>query len=135
MKDMTPENLAKRKIKAYLDTLAPNLLYFSVSAGPHSRAGVADIICCYQGRFFSIEVKSVEAYKKKDHGRSAAQSKFGMHVFYAGGYALTSCEPEGVRAFIETIMPPRDEGLFLRRKEGAIEWEYPLNLEQELAKE
>ena len=131
---MTPENKAKKEIKAYLDTLAPNLFYFSVPAGPHSRAGVADIICCYQGQFLSIEVKSVEAYKKKDNGRSAAQSKFCMDVYYAGGHALTSCAPEGIKEYIELFMGKRDEELFSRRKERETQWVSQHSLKEEKEK-
>jgi len=131
---MTPENLIKKKIKAYLDTLAPNLFYFSVPAGPHSRAGVADIICCYQGKFLSIEVKSVEAYKREDYGRSAAQSKFCMDVYYAGGHALTSCAPEGIKEYIELFMGKRDEGLFSRRRERYTPWVSQHSLEEEETK-
>jgi hypothetical protein len=131
---LTPENKAKAQIKKYLDTLAPNLFYFSVPVGPHSRAGISDIICCYQGKFLSIEVKSIEAYKRKEHGRSPAQSKFCMDVYYAGGHALTSCAPEGIKEYIELFMGKRDEELFSRRKERLTLWVSQHSVEEEKKK-
>lgn len=131
---LTPENKVKAQIKKYLDTLAPNLFYFSVPVGPHSRAGISDIICCYQGKFLSIEVKSPAAYKRKDNGRSPAQLKFGMDIYYAGGHALTSCAPEGIKEYIELFMGKRDEEMFSRRKALMTPWVSQHSLEAEKGK-
>lgn len=53
---MTPE--AKVKAKLYSILKAWGVYYFSPQTGGYGRSGVPDIICCYKGRFLSIECKA-----------------------------------------------------------------------------
>ncbi len=52
----TPEGYEKDDICKYLDGL-PKCWYFRTFSGGYGKSGVADIIGCLSGRFFSIEVK------------------------------------------------------------------------------
>lgn len=54
---MAAEKDFENKIKAFLNTL-PNTWYFKYWAGPYSKAGIPDIICCSNGCFVAIEVKA-----------------------------------------------------------------------------
>lgn len=102
---MTPENLAKKEIKSFLNTLAPDLYYFAQPAGPHSSAGVADIVCCFRGKFLAIEVKSAEAYKKEGHNLSEAQKNFRSSIALAGSEMnfLCACNARQVEARIACL--------------------------------
>jgi Holliday junction resolvase len=53
---MTPEAKVKKKVKAILDELGA--YHFFPLMGGFGRAGVPDIIGCYQGCFFAIECKA-----------------------------------------------------------------------------
>lgn len=52
----TPEGYEKDDICKYLDTLQ-RCWYFRTFTAGFGKSGVADIIGCFSGRFFSIEVK------------------------------------------------------------------------------
>ncbi len=52
----TPEGKVKAKIKEILDT--HNAWHFMPVAGPMSRIGVPDFICCINGHFLAIEAKA-----------------------------------------------------------------------------
>lgn len=52
---MQPEAKIGRKIREYLDD--KKAFTFKVHGGPQMMAGLPDIICCYKGYFFGIEVK------------------------------------------------------------------------------
>jgi Holliday junction resolvase len=53
---MTPEAKVKKKVKAILDELGA--YHFFPLMGGFGRAGVPDIIGCYEGCFFAIECKA-----------------------------------------------------------------------------
>lgn len=53
---MTPEGKVKKKITAYLKTLAPDMWYDMPVPIGYGKSTL-DYLCCYQGRFFSIEAK------------------------------------------------------------------------------
>lgn len=106
----TPENKVKKAIKSYLDSLAPVAFYYSSPTASFNMPGVADIICCYRGRFISIEVKSPEAYEKINHGLTPTQDQFMSKVFDAWGVSLCVCDVEQVKnAFKSIKLPPREE--------------------------
>ena len=52
---MQPEAKIGRKIRAYLED--QGAFIFKIHGGPQMMAGLPDLICCYEGRFFGIEVK------------------------------------------------------------------------------
>lgn len=86
---MTPENKIKAEIKKYLKMVPEvDVFHFSVPASGMSKAGIADIICCYKGRFLAIEVKSEAAYAKSYHNMSEAQQAFRDSVIKAGGWFI-----------------------------------------------
>ena len=52
----TPEAKVKTAVKKILDSL--NIYHFSPFQAGMGRAGIPDIICCYEGRFLAIECKA-----------------------------------------------------------------------------
>lgn len=55
---MTPEGAIKTKIKKYLkDTFPGSVIYFPI-ASKFSQSGASDILCCINGRFVALEVKT-----------------------------------------------------------------------------
>lgn len=54
----TPEGNVKLKIKAFLLTFGEVLWFFMPFQGGYGIRGIPDIIGCYKGRFFAIEVKA-----------------------------------------------------------------------------
>lgn len=55
---MTPEGKVKARIKGYLDTLGADCWYFLPMMMGYGRKGIPDIIGCYCGIGFVIEVKA-----------------------------------------------------------------------------
>jgi Holliday junction resolvase len=53
---MTPEAKVKRRITAKLKDMGA--YYFYPMTGGYGRSGVPDIVGCYRGMFFGIEVKA-----------------------------------------------------------------------------
>lgn len=54
---MAAEKVFENQIKKFLESL-PNTWFFKYWAGPYSKSGIPDIICCCNGRFVGIEVKA-----------------------------------------------------------------------------
>ena len=52
---MQPEARIGQKIRKYLDDLGAFI--FKVHGGPQMMAGLPDLIACYKGHFWGIEVK------------------------------------------------------------------------------
>lgn len=55
---MTPEGKIKAKIKDYLNALGPDCWYFMPSMTGYGRKGIPDVIGCYAGIPFAIEIKA-----------------------------------------------------------------------------
>jgi len=55
---MTPEGKVKDIIKTYLDSLGPLCWHFMPMMMGYGRKGIPDVIGCYKGHFFAIEVKA-----------------------------------------------------------------------------
>ena len=53
---LTPEGKVKKKVVAYLKEIGA--YYFFPATGGYGKSGVPDIVGCYKGRFFGIEVKA-----------------------------------------------------------------------------
>ena len=53
---MTPEGKVKKKVANYLKSIGA--YYFYPATGGYGKSGVPDIVGCYKGRFFGIEVKA-----------------------------------------------------------------------------
>lgn len=56
MSRTTPEGKVKAAIRAWLRE--KGAFFFLPNAGPFGAAGIPDIVGCYRGRFFGIEVKA-----------------------------------------------------------------------------
>ena len=83
----TPENKVKKELKKYLDSV-PDLFYYSATAGAYSTAGIPDIMGCYKGRMFGLEVKAPGRRGEKNRGASALQILQIQKIRDAGGYAI-----------------------------------------------
>ena len=55
---MTPEGKVKAEIKKYLDSLGQSCWHFSPMMMGYGRKGIPDIVGCYKGHMFTIEVKA-----------------------------------------------------------------------------
>jgi hypothetical protein len=92
---MTPEAKVKRKVKAVLDELGA--YHFFPLMGGFGRAGVPDIIGCYNGYFFAIECKA------GSNKTTALQDRELATIRKAGGVAIIINEEniEDVKAAIQ----------------------------------
>ena len=76
------EALAQRSIINFLRNKRKEggpIRHFKAAQGRFSEAGVSDIIACYQGRFYALEVKS------KAGKPTEIQLQFGKSIEKAGG--------------------------------------------------
>jgi penicillin-binding protein-related factor A (putative recombinase) len=71
-----------KQIRDLLDALG--VFHYKAWQGMMSKKGVSDIIGCYKGRFFAIEVK------RPGRSPTEEQAKFLNQVSRAGGIALTA---------------------------------------------
>ncbi len=55
---MTPEGKVKKIVRAYLDSLAPEVWYLMPVPTGYSDKGTPDFIICFYGRFIAIETKA-----------------------------------------------------------------------------
>ena len=76
----TPEKLVKDKVKKMLDSLG--IYHFSPPGMGLGRAGIPDLVCCYNGKFLGIECK---AGKGKT---TALQERELDAIRAAGGFAF-----------------------------------------------
>ena len=77
---MTPEAKVKKKVREILDDLG--IYYFFPPANGYGRAGIPDVIGCFNGRFIAIECK---AGKGKT---TALQERELERIADAGGYSV-----------------------------------------------
>jgi Holliday junction resolvase len=85
-----------RKIQAYLKTV-PMLFSWKEHGGQYGTAGIPDIICCFNGRFVSFEVKI-------DKGKTTALQEVTIKkILAAGGTAVVVRSVEEVKRVIEQI--------------------------------
>ncbi len=76
---MTPEAKVKKKVREILDELG--IYYFFPPANGYGRAGIPDVIGCFNGRFIAVECK---AGKGKT---TALQERELERIADAGGFA------------------------------------------------
>lgn len=76
----TPEAKVKKAVKAILDEL--HVYHFSPFQAGMGRAGIPDIICCYNGRFIGIECKA------GNNITTALQNRELAAIHAAGGFAF-----------------------------------------------
>lgn len=77
--------------------------FYRAGAGAYSKAGIADIIGVYRGRFVAIEAKTPAAYKKVNAGATKNQADFLDRVCMHGGFARVACTVAQVEQFIDEI--------------------------------
>ena len=79
------EKIIKREISEYLKTVE-GLTYFRKNQMAGDKVGIADIICCYKGKYVEIEVK------QKTGIQSDVQKVRQKHVEQHDGiYILADC--------------------------------------------
>jgi len=76
----TPEGKVKASVKKILDEL--HVYHFSPFQAGMGRAGIPDIICCYNGRFIGIECKA------GNNITTALQNRELAAIHAAGGFAF-----------------------------------------------
>ena len=77
---MTPEAKVKKKVKEELDKMG--VYHFSPMQNGMGRAGIPDIIGCFDGQFIAIECKAGKGTT------TALQERELTRIQNAGGYAL-----------------------------------------------
>jgi len=101
-KKKTPEGQLKASIRQLLDTVG--IFNYNAWGGPMSPKGVPDLICCQEGRFVGIEVKT------KTGRVSPEQEEFIRRINDAGGLAFVARD-------LDTVIEMLDIGdRFLRFK-------------------
>ena len=95
----TPESYEKAEIKKYLDKI--QAWYFLPYAAAFGRAGIPDIVGCYRGSFFSIEVKREGKFP------TPLQIQRMSEITAAGGRALSGT----AKAVIATFEELRTRGM------------------------
>ena len=83
----------QKKIIAYLEELGA----YVVKVVSATKAGVPDLLVCYEGKFIAIEVKKPETRNNV----SALQSYNLSKIENAGGYSLVAWSVEMVKEFLE----------------------------------
>lgn len=83
-----------KAILRYLKSV-PGCFAWKEHGGMYGTAGIPDVICCYNGRFFGFEVKT-------DIGKPTELQKATIRkILAAGGTALVVRSADEVRAVIE----------------------------------
>ena len=83
----------QKKIIAYLEELGA----YVVKVVSATKAGVPDLLVCYEGKFIAIEVKTPETRNNV----SALQSYNLSKIENASGYSLVAWSVEMVKEFLE----------------------------------
>ena len=83
----TPENKVKQKLIAYLKTI-PDLFYYSATAGPMSTGGIPDIMGCYKGKLYALEIKAPGRRGERNRGASPLQVMQMEKIRASGGFAM-----------------------------------------------
>lgn len=98
---MATEQDIQRKILKYLETKH----IYVVKVISASKAGVPDILCCYQGKFLAIEVKTPNTR----HNTSELQKYNISKIIGAGGKAIVAWDVKQVEEFIDgAVDTPRE---------------------------
>lgn len=96
------ESTLKKRVLSYLKTAGG--LWRSEPRGPHSVAGVADIVGCYKGLYVEIELKAPGKYPTAWDGLSAIQWTHSAAVVANEGYYFAIDSIEGAQAVIAVLV-------------------------------
>ena len=77
--------------------------WWRVGSSPYQRSGCPDILGVYQGVLIGIEVKTPEAFMKKDWGCTANQIQFMKKMSDNGAAVLIACSVDQVRVFLAEL--------------------------------
>ena len=91
---MTPEGKVKEKVKKILKE--NGIWYFMPAANGFGRAGIPDIICCWDGKFMAIECKA----PGKINNTTAHQERCIEEIRAAKGWAMVVDDPQQLQEFI-----------------------------------
>jgi hypothetical protein len=94
-----PEARLTRKIRVALQTQYPDIFVFKVWGSEYQMAGLPDLIGCYRGIFFGLEVKM----PAKRNNVSISQQHVLMMIRRAGGIGEVVCTPNEAIAIIHNI--------------------------------
>jgi len=83
----TKETAVKARVKAILSARS-RMWFYSATAGIYSTGGIPDIVGCYNGQLFGIEVKAPGRRVEKNRGCSALQQKNLDAIIAAGGFSM-----------------------------------------------
>lgn len=102
-----PETKLYKKVRKALLAEFPGIYLVKVHGGPYQEAGVPDIIGCYKGAFFAIELKV------GNNTASAAQEVHLSRIAAAGGTGDVSYSVEKsvqiVRKAVQNVINPLDK--------------------------
>lgn len=88
----------QKKILAFLRTLYPDLWAYKVCGSPFARRGVPDIVGCFRGLFFAIEVKN------PDGGKLTPSQEVEIEAIEkSGGLTVIAESVEDAKAFIDLL--------------------------------
>ena len=89
--------LSTRIIKECKEALGLDLFIFKVRGSEHMMAGLPDLIGCYQGRFFGLEVKVPES-----RGNTSIRQEYVMGLISrAGGITAVVTSPQEALAILK----------------------------------
>jgi penicillin-binding protein-related factor A (putative recombinase) len=86
---LKPETRLRTKIIRYLRGRGGE--WIVVHGGPYQAAGISDIIGCYHGGFWALEVKTPDKWKKPGHNMTELQVNFLEKIRSAGGVSACIC--------------------------------------------
>lgn len=92
-----PESRLQRRIREALEKKFSGAKCFKIHGGPFQEAGIPDLICCINGRFFGFEVK----LDNKRSKLSAIQEEVIWELLEAGGTACAVTSPDEALAIVE----------------------------------
>lgn len=90
------ETTLKEKVMGWLRA-QPECWAFKVHGGPYQQAGLPDIVGCWAGRFFAIELKV------NDNKATRLQAATIEKIRLTGGIAAVCRDVEEVKAIFETL--------------------------------
>lgn len=84
-------------------------LFWRIGSSPYQKSGCPDILGIYRGFMIGLEVKTPEAFKKKDLGRTANQVLFMNRLEDNGALVMTVCSVQQVQEFVQELKESLNE--------------------------
>jgi hypothetical protein len=96
-----PESVIVNRIKVAIIHRWPTAVVIKIHGGAYQQAGLPDLICCIEGKFVAIEVKTLAAYRRDDHSMTPLQKRTLGLVERAGGVAMCAYDEHMVMANLD----------------------------------